>query len=359
MQGVNKGLNGMKIGIFINTLNLHLMANFIIPRSWQRIRERITDESIYQNRREILKKLGLAGGGLLMSPFLFPSCTSSNGSASESVSQADNNFSFPGMMDLYPPKKNETFPLDRPITDEYLATHQNNFYEFIHPKDPNIYNAYKYTQDFDTRDWSFEVSGLAGNTGKFALEEMIKKFGLEERTYRFRCVEAWSMAVPWTGFSFASLVKFLKPESSARYIRFLSAADENQMPGVKNQPWYSWPYFEGLRMDEAMNELAFMATGIYGKPLPKQNGAPMRLLVPWKYGYKNAKSIVKIEFIRDEPETFWHKVAPSEYGFYSNVNPGVPHPRWSQAQEQMLGEDTKRPTLLYNGYGEWVAQMYS
>jgi len=188
---------------------------------------------------------------------------------------------------------------------------------------------------------------------------MIKKIGLEERTYRFRCVEAWSMAVPWSGFSLASLIKFLEPDSKAKYVRMISYADAEQMPGVKHQDWYDWPYYEGLSMEEAMNELSFMATGIYGKPLPKQNGAPMRLVVPWKYGYKSTKSIVKIEFIDYQPETFWHKIAPREYGFISNVNPEIPHPRWSQAQEQMMGEDFKRPTLKYNGYGDYVARLYS
>jgi len=334
------------------------MSNIIIPKPWQRIQKQFTERSLYLTRRKVLKKLGFAGGGLLLSPLIVQACAKSNGTSQE-VQTADNTFSFEGMDKLYPAQQNKAYPVKRPMTEKYLATHQNNFYEFINPKDPNIYNAYKYTSDFDTRDWSFEVSGLVKNKGRYTLEEIIKKFGLEERIYRFRCVEAWAMAVPWTGFSFASLVKFLEPDNKARFVRFLSKSDPEQMPGVKSQSWYDWPYFEALRMDEALNELAFMATGIYGEKLPKQNGAPMRLIVPWKYGYKNPKSIVKIEFIDSQPETFWHKVAPTEYGFFSNVDPEVPHPRWSQAQEQMLGEDFKRPTLKYNGYGEFVAGMYS
>ncbi len=330
------------------------MANIIIPKAWQKVQAQATDESSYYNRREALKRLGLVGGGILSAGVLLNSPAFGRG-----MQQNDKSFNFPGMGDLYPADRMPNYKLDRPITEEYLATHQNNFYEFIHPSDPNIYNAHKFVSDFDTRDWSFEVSGHVKNKGKFDLADIIKKFGLQERTYRFRCVEAWSMAVPWTGFPLAELIKYLEPESKAKYVRMISFADPRQMPGVKNQTWYPWPYFEGLRIDEAMNELAFMATGIYGKPMPKQNGAPMRLVVPWKYGYKNAKSIVKFEFIDYQPETFWHKLAPKEYGFLSNVNPEVPHPRWSQAQEQMLGEDFKRPTLKYNGYGEFVAGLYS
>lgn len=339
------------------------MANIIIPKSWQLKKLKPTDEKLYHQRREVIKKMGILTGSIFASSLIFPSCTKA-GSDQKSIDtnspQGENNtFNFTGMDKYYPADRNSKYKVERPMTDEYPATHQNNFYEFIHPKDPNIYNAYKYVDKFDTREWDFVVSGHVKNKGTYKLEDMIKKFGLEERVYRFRCVEAWSMVVPWTGFPLAKLINFLEPENKAKYIRMVSYSDEEEMPGVKNQSWYPWPYFEGLRMDEAMNELSMMVTGIYGKPLPKQNGAPMRLIVPWKYGYKNIKSIVKMEFIDFEPETFWHKIAPDEYGFYSNVNPEIPHPRWSQAQEQMLGEDFKRPTLMYNGYGEYVAGLYS
>ncbi len=300
----------------------------------------------------------MVSGAILASPSLLSTCVSGNSTDSEGPQDINNNFTFEGIENFFPSKRNTKYELDREITDEYSATHNNNFYEFINRADRNIYNAYKYVDNFDNRDWKFEVNGYASNTGTFYLEDMIKKFGQEERTYRFRCVERWAMAVPWTGISLAKLIKYFNPASKARYVRMVSFADEAQMIGVKDQPWYPWPYFEGLRMDEAMNELAFMVTGIYGKPLPKQNGAPMRLIVPWKYGYKNIKSVVKMEFIGNEPETFWHKITPNEYGFYSNIDPDVPHPRWSQARERMLPDGDWRPTLKYNGYGEYVAEMY-
>lgn len=334
------------------------MSNIIIPKPWQSRHIKPVDEKHYYNRREIIKKMGLAGATLVSMPFWASAC---NRKKSGNAAYADDgapSFSFPGMEQFYPASENEKYKVERKITEEYAATHYNNFYEFIHPDDNNIYNVYKYIGRFDTSDWKFEVSGLAENTGTFYLADIIKKFGLEERVYRFRCVEAWAMTVPWTGFPLSKLIKFLQPKNSAKYIRMISFADEDQMPGVKHQTWYPWPYFEGLRMDEAMNELTFMATGLYGKALPKQNGAPMRLVVPWKYGYKSPKSIIKLEFIDHEPETFWHKLAPSEYSFFSNVNPDVPHPRWSQAMEELIPNGEKVPTQMYNGYGEYVAKMY-
>lgn len=326
------------------------------PKPWDKLQP--IDEKFYLDRRNILKKLGMVSGAILAYPTLLSACVSGNSADKEGQHDIDNNFTFEGIENFFPSKRNTKYVLDREITDEYSATHNNNFYEFINPSDPNIYNAYKYVDKFDNREWKFEVSGYASNTGTFYLEDIIKKFGQEERTYRFRCVERWAMAVPWTGIPLAKLISYFNPTSKAKYVRLVSFADEEQMIGIKNQPWYPWPYFEGLRMDEAMNELALMVTGIYGKPLPKQNGAPMRLIVPWKYGYKSTKSIVKIEFIGYEPETFWHKIAPNEYGFYSNIDPGVPHPRWSQARERMLPDGDWRPTLKYNGYGKYVAGMY-
>ena len=325
---------------------------------WTRLRP--TDESIYWNRRKVLKSLGLTTGALLSAPALLQGCA--RGESKESgdvVQEVDNNFTFDGIENYFPADRNTKYTLDRSITEEYWATHYNNFYEFIDRSDPNIYNAYKFVDKFDTRDWSFEVKGLANNTGKFTLEDIIKKFGQEERTYRFRCVERWAMAVPWTGFPLKKLIDFCEPQSGANFVRMVSFADAQQMPGVAQQTWYPWPYFEGLRMDEAMNELAFMATGLYGKPLPKQNGAPMRLVVPWKYGYKNTKSIVLLEFVRDEPGTFWNTLAPDEYGFLSNIDPEVPHPRWSQAMEKMIPDGDWQPTQKYNGYQEYVGNLYS
>jgi sulfoxide reductase catalytic subunit YedY len=181
---------------------------------------------------------------------------------------------------------------------------------------------------------------------------------LEERLYRFRCVEAWSMAVPWTGVPFSTLAKLVQPKPEAKFVRFVSVRRPEEMPGVPSQPWYPFPYYEALRMDEAMNPLTMIVTGMYGKPLPKQNGAPIRMIAPWKYGYKSPKSLVKIEFVATQPKTFWNDLQPKEYGFYSNVNPAVPHKRWSEAEEKVLPTGALRPTLPYNGYERFVAGMY-
>lgn len=330
-------------------------------KPWNKPHVKFTEENDYVNRRQLIKSLGILSAGMMATPTILSACNwKSSEKSTEFIEsdECDNCFSFEGMDDFYPAKRNEKYKLDRPMTREHDATHYNNFYEFIHPSDQNIYNVYKYVEDFDNRDWKIEVKGLAENTGTFYLEELIKKFGTEERIYRFRCVERWSMAVPWTGFSLADLIKFLKPQSKATHIKMTTFSDPEQMPGVKNLTWYPWPYFEGLRMDEAMNELSFIATGIYGKPLPKQNGAPIRLVVPWKYGYKNIKSIIRIEFVNYQPPTFWNKLQPKEYPFISNVNPEVPHPRWSQQIERMIPDGEPRPTIKYNGYGEYVASMY-
>ena len=333
------------------------MANIFIPKPWQRLKP--IEEDQYNSRRQIIKSLGLATAGILTAPNLLSACTTKGqGERLAEDGACTNCFTFNGIENYFPATRNEKYTLDRQLTEEYVATHYNNFYEFITREDPNIYNAYKFVDKFDTTDWTIEVSGLVKNAGKYDLEDLIKRFGQEERTYRFRCVERWSMAVPWTGFPFAKLVSFLEPDSKATHVRFVSFSDPEQMPGVKLQTWYPWPYFEGLTMEEAMNELTFVATGIYGKPLPKQNGAPIRMVLPWKYGYKNPKSIVKIEFIDTEPETFWHQLNPNEYGFVSNVNPEKPHPRWSQARERMIPDGEWMPTLKYNGYGEYVAGLY-
>lgn len=328
------------------------MFNIVNPKPWDLLRP--VDENTYWGRRKILKSLGLATGAILAGPTLGACTTSSK----EIQSNSDNHFTFKGIEKYFPGERKSKYVLDREITDKYSATHTNNFYEFIDPSDQNIYNAYKFVEPFENRDWKFAVEGLANNTGTFLLEDMIKKFGQEERTYRFRCVERWSMAVPWTGIPLAKMIRFFEPKNEAKYVRMVSFADEDQMTGVKNQPWYPWPYYEGLRMDEAMNELSLMVTGIFGEPLPKQNGAPMRLIVPWKYGYKSIKSIVKIEFTDKEPGTFWNKLNPDEYGFYSNIDPEKPHPRWSQAQERMIPDGEWRPTLKFNGYEKYVSQMY-
>lgn len=300
-----------------------------IPKGWEIPEREATPEHVYLNRRQLIKAAGFLGMESLLA-------------AAEASS--------------YPAKRNPEFTLDRPITPEQAATGFNNFYEF----DPQDKAAVKNkVGKFVVSPWKVEVTGLVNKPKTFDLDGLLKTMPLEERLYRFRCVEAWAMAVPWTGFPLARLIQLVEPKPAAKYIRTVTVDRPKQMPGMIRAPWYPWPYFEGLRLDEAMNPLAMVVTGLYGKPLPKQNGAPIRLITPWKYGYKSIKSIVKIEFVAKQPETFWHKVQPNEYGFYSNVNPNKPHPRWSQEYEKLIPTMERRKTLLYNGYGKYVAGLYN
>jgi sulfoxide reductase catalytic subunit YedY len=213
------------------------------------------------------------------------------------------------------------------------------------------------SQDLRTSPWTVEVGGLVNNPKTYDVDDLLKRFGQEERIYRLRCVEAWSMVIPWLGFSLAELLKEVEPTSAAKYVRFETLHDPEQMPGQKSG-WYNWPYAEGLRLDEAKHDLTLMATGLYGKALPPQNGAPLRLVVPWKYGFKSIKSIVKIDLVEEMPVSLWMAAAPNEYGFYANVNPDVDHPRWSQRSERRIGELSRRETLPFNGYAEEVAHLY-
>jgi sulfoxide reductase catalytic subunit YedY len=232
-------------------------------------------------------------------------------------------------------------------------TNYNNFYEFSTDKQA----VARLAEDFTTEPWTVEVSGLVNNPKTFGVDDLLKMFPQEERIYRLRCVEAWSMVIPWNGFPLASLLKEVEPTSDAKFVRFEAAAKRDEMPGLKS-PFYDWPYQEGLRLDEAMNDLTLLATGLYGEMMPNQNGAPIRLVVPWKYGFKSIKSIVKIELVDYQPDTLWNTAAPNEYGFYSNVNPNVSHPRWSQASERRIGELGRRETLMFNGYADEVAYLY-
>ena len=254
--------------------------------------------------------------------------------------------------DLYPAKRNEKYVLDRPITDEKINAHYNNFYEFNSSKD-----VAEQAQALKIRPWTIKIDGMVEKPQEVGIDDLIRKMTLEERTYRHRCVEAWSMAIAWTGFSLAGLVDFARPLGSAKYLRMETFMDTSVAPGQR-QPWYPWPYIEGLTMAEANNELAFIATGAYGHPMPKQQGAPLRLVVPWKYGFKSIKSIVRFTFTDKRPKGMWEALQASEYGFWANVNPAVPHPRWSQANEELIGTGERRPTLLFNGYGEFVAGLY-
>ena len=253
---------------------------------------------------------------------------------------------------LYPVKRNPRYTLDRPITDPKYSENYNNFYEFGSEK--SIADA---AQALKIRPWTVKIDGMVEKPIEIGIDDLLKKMPLEERLYRHRCVEAWSMAVPWSGFPMAALVDFAKPLGSAKYVRMETFLDTAEAPGQK-QFWYPWPYIEGLTMAEADNELAFLVTGMYGKPVPKQDGAPLRLAMPWKYGFKSVKSIVRISFTDKQPVSFWETVQGDEYGFWANVNPEVPHPRWSQATERVLGTDERVPTLKWNGYGEYVAHLY-
>ena len=294
----------------------------------------ITPYSQYLSRRDFLRTAGILTGSALLA-----ACSPGASAATNPASD---------MPDL-PPKVDE---LGDPANSFEDITNYNNFYEFS--TDKGAVNPL--SQDFNTEPWTVEVSGLVNNPKTYGMEELLK-FPQEERVYRLRCVEAWSMVIPWTGFPLASLLKEVEPTSDAKFVRFETVHRPEEMPGQKS-PWYPWPYQEGLRLDEAMHDLTILATGLYGMPMPNPNGAPIRLVVPWKYGFKSIKAIVKIELTAEQPSTLWSAVGPNEYGFYSNVNPERAHPRWSQASERRIGELGRRPTLMFNGYAEEVASLY-
>ncbi len=245
------------------------------------------------------------------------------------------------------------YPPGRALTAEHDATTYNNYYEFSEDK-----NLWREAQKLPQSPWSVRIEGEVETPRTIAIEDLLKQVQISERVYRHRCVEAWAMTVPWTGFPLADLLKIAQPKSSAKYVVFTTDQDSKTMPGL-DEPFYPWPYTEGLAIDEAGNELAFIATGLYGKPLPPQNGGPIRLVTPWKYGFKSAKALVRISFSATRPTTFWQAIGPDEYGFWANVNPAVPHPRWSQATERLLGTDQRVPSQIYNGYAEFVAPLYT
>jgi sulfoxide reductase catalytic subunit YedY len=303
-----------------------------------------TPEAVFLDRRRFLKgALGVLAGGIAG---VTPLAVAVEGA--EKVSQEPTDRT----LDLYPAKRNPKFTLDRPLTQESVAATFNNFYEFGGTK-----TIHWLAQRLKTRPWQVRVGGLVRKPKAYDIDDLIRAMPLEERLYRFRCVEAWAMAVPWTGFPFAAFIKAVEPTSQARFVKMTTFLDRtvalNQL-----QFWHPWPYVESLTMDEAMNELAILVTGVYGKPLPNQHGAPIRLITPWKYGFKSIKSIVAIEFVKERPKTFWETVGPTEYGFWANVNPNFPHPRWSQATERLIDTNETRPTQIFNGYGEWVAKLY-
>jgi methionine sulfoxide reductase catalytic subunit len=247
---------------------------------------------------------------------------------------------------------NKAFVPGRPVTEEKYSTTYNNYYEFGESK-----NIWRDAQALKQRPWTIKLDGLMTKPRTIDIDDLLKQVSLEERIYRHRCVEAWAMTVPWTGFPLSALLKIAEPLASAKFVVFETAQDK-VMSGL-DAPFYPWPYTEGVTIDEAANDLAFMSTGMYGKALPPQNGGPIRLTLPWKYGFKSAKAIIRISFAEKRPATFWESIGPSEYGFWANVNPAVPHPRWSQASERLLGNDERVPTQIFNGYAAQVAGLYT
>ena len=309
-------------------------------RGWEIRESEATPEPVFHDRRRLMK--AAAAGGILAAAGPLLGGLAAAAPAVEPDPTAD----------LYPAKRNERYVLDRAVTDEKEVTTYNNFYEFGSQK--TISSA---AQELKLRPWSVAIDGMVEKPMTIAFDDLIGKMSLEERLYRHRCVEAWSMAVPWSGFPLKALVDFAQPLGSAKYLRMETFMDPKTAP-EQNKFFYPWPYVEGLTMAEATNELAFLVTGMYGKPVPRQDGAPLRLALPWKYGFKSIKSIVKFTFTDKRPVSFWEALQASEYGFWANVNPEVPHPRWSQATERVLGSDERRPTLKWNGYGEYVAHLY-
>jgi sulfoxide reductase catalytic subunit YedY len=295
----------------------------------------ITPEAVYLNRRQFMKGAAVAAGGALLA-----ACAPK--AEPTAIPQTVSSFA------------NKHDELGDPLTAYDAVIGYNNYYEFTDDKE----GVAPMAKNFKTRPWTVEVSGLVNKPHTYDIDELIKQFPIEERIYRLRCVEAWSMVIPWRGFPLNKLLNEVEPTSAAKYVHFVSILDRDQMPG-QHSPFFVWPYSEGLRLDEAMNDLTLMTTGLYGQDLLPQNGAPLRVVVPWKYGFKSAKAIVKIELVADQPQTLWSTSAPNEYGFYSNVNPNVPHPRWSQASERRIGESDRRPTLMFNGYGDQVASLYT
>lgn len=313
-------------------------------------------ESNYLNRRDILRGLGYGAAGLtaLSVPGFLRGMNGSLLLDDEAVKEAFKPAIGDLHSDLFPAKKSKAYSIaPRTLTEEKVASTYNNFYEFTTVKN----RVWQMARGFKATPWKIDVGGAVEKEFTLDLEDLLKLAPLEERTYRFRCVETWAMQVPWTGYPLSKLIDRCKPLGKAKYIKFVSILDKDRLPGQSDPQW-PWPYFEALRLDEARHDLAMVCVGIFGHALPMQFGAPWRVIVPWKYGYKSPKSIVRIEFTEEKPSTFWNSAIQNEYGFYSNVDPSKPHPRWSQAMERDIGTGKRRPTLLYNGYAEQVASLY-
>jgi sulfoxide reductase catalytic subunit YedY len=306
----------------------------------------ITPPQLYLSRRDFLKAAGLASAAAFLT-----ACGATHPSTNGTSSASGTPTQSPPVPDN--PLGLTVDELGNPLNSFEEITNYNNYYEFS----TNKQEVNPLSANFSTASWTLEVGGLVQNPRTYALEDLVK-FEQKERIYRLRCVEAWSMVIPWTGFELVALLKEVQPMTSAKFVHFVTLMDKSRMPG-EGDPLYPWPYSEGLRLDEAMQRLTIIATGLYGQPLPNADGAPLRLVVPWKYGFKSIKAIVRIELTEQQPETMWNTIAPNEYGFYSNVNPQVDHPRWSQASERRIGELNRRPTLMFNGYTDEVASLYS
>ena len=302
----------------------------------------ITPEHIYLNKREFLKSLGVVSASALV----LAACKGQTTPTPQPTA----------LETLAIPTSTTRITQDElgdPLTSYEAITNYNNFYEFSLDKEA----VARLSKDFVTSPWSVSVGGLVNNPKTYDIDDLRTQFTQQDRIYRLRCVEAWSMVIPWVGFPLAEILKEVEPTSNARYVRFETVYAPEQMPGQESG-WFDWPYVEGLRLDEAMHDLTILATGLYGKSLEPQNGAPVRLVVPWKYGFKSIKSIVKIDLVEEMPKSLWMEAAPREYGFYANVNPEVNHPRWSQASERRIGESGRRETLMFNGYADEVAYLY-
>jgi sulfoxide reductase catalytic subunit YedY len=307
----------------------------------------ITPEHVYLSRREFLKSMGIVAG----SAALLAACQGQVPPTATLGSQPEAGIPLDGVT---PTSEFAIDELGDPLNTFEDIVNYNNYYEFSTDKAA----VARLAEGYPTSPWEVQVGGLVNNPKTYSIDDL-KAFEIEERIYRLRCVEAWSMVIPWVGFPLHKLLKEVEPKAEAKYVRFETINDPEGMPGIKKTPWYEWPYIEGLRIDEAMNELALLATGLYGKDLLPQSGAPVRLVVPWKYGFKSIKSIVKIDLVEEAPYSLWMAAAPQEYGFYANVNPEVDHPRWSQASERRIGEFGRRETLMFNGYEDEVAHLYA
>ncbi|MEM1287735.1 MAG: protein-methionine-sulfoxide reductase catalytic subunit MsrP [Pseudomonadota bacterium] len=326
------------------------------PKRWVLPESAATPESVYLNRRNLMTgalALGV-GGAALATQTRDANALFGLFGGDEDGSNVPLTVEGDPTADLYPAFTNPSFATaGRELTNEVDAATYNNFYEFGSHK--GIWRA---AQDLETRPWTIVLDGMVEEEQTLDIDTVLRSVDLEERVYRHRCVEAWAMTVPWTGFPMRKLVEMAKPLSSAKYV-WMETFNDPSMASGQRQSWYSWPYTEGLTIEEATHDLSFMVTGVYGKPMAKQYGAPLRLAVPWKYGFKSAKSLVRFTFSDQRPVTFWEEANANEYGFWANVNPDVPHPRWSQATERLLGGDDRVPSVIYNGYGEEVVDLYS